>query len=149
MVTMVGTQTRFVDALNELLELDFDAVEAYRSAADRLSDEGYKAKIREFMADHERHTRELPDVIRRLDGVPSEGPSAKSLLTKGKVVMADLAGDRAILEAMRTNEEDTNTAYERVTAHEERRPEAEAVLQAGLADERRHRAWILSALDRA
>ena len=37
----------------------------------------------------------------------------KALLTKGKVVIAGLMGDEAILQAMRTNEADTNTAYER------------------------------------
>ena len=43
---------------------------------------------------------------------PKEG-DMKALLTKGKVVIAGLMGDEAILQAMRTNEADTNTAYER------------------------------------
>jgi hypothetical protein len=40
---------------------------------------------------------------------PKEG-DMKALLTKGKVVIAGLMGDAAILQAMRTNEADTNTA---------------------------------------
>jgi hypothetical protein len=51
-------------------------------------------------------------------------------------------GDKAILVAMKTNEDDTNTAYERAVNHEGRHASAEEVLRRGLADERRHRAWI-------
>jgi hypothetical protein len=48
---------------------------------------------------------------------PKEG-DMKSILTKGKVVMAGLIGDKAIFEAMRMNEADTNTAYERAVNFE-------------------------------
>ena len=51
-------------------------------------------------------------------------------------------GDRAILVAMKTNEDDTNTAYERAVNHEQKHSSADEVLRRGLADERRHRAWI-------
>ncbi len=35
-------------------------------------------------------------------------------LHKGKVVLANLMGDEAILSAMLSNEEDTNTAYKKM-----------------------------------
>lgn len=68
------------------------------------------------------------------------------MLTRGKVMMADLMGDTAILQAMRSNEEDTNTAYERAVKADEGTPAAATALRAGLEDERRHRAWIEQAL---
>ena len=36
MTTLVGTQTKFVKAVRELVELDFDALEAYNAAINRL-----------------------------------------------------------------------------------------------------------------
>jgi hypothetical protein len=64
------------------------------------------------------------------------------MLTQGKVVLGGLMGVKAILVALKTNEDDTNTAYERAVNHEGRHASAEEVLRRGLADERRHRAWI-------
>ena len=43
--------------------------------------------------------------------------SAKSYLTQGKVILANLIGDLTILRAMRSNEIDTNTAYEFAKKH--------------------------------
>ena len=56
-------------------------------------------------------------------------------------------GDETILRAMRTNEDDTNTAYERATKFEYVTPEIRAVLERNLQDERRHCAWILEQLN--
>lgn len=47
---------------------------------------------------------------------------------------------------MKTNEDDTNTAYERLNAHPKKWPEAIQFLEKGLNDERRHRAWIESVI---
>ena len=66
----------------------------------------------------------------------------KALLTKGKVVIARLMGDEAILQ-VRTNEADTNTAYERAVNFKDLQANTRGVLQYGLADERRHCEWIL------
>jgi hypothetical protein len=56
--------------------------------------------------------------------------------------MGALMGDKAILMAMKTNEDDTNTAYERATKHKDMTAEMHKVLSSNLADERRHRTWI-------
>lgn len=42
MATLVGTQKNFADALKALIELDYDAIEAYKAAIDRLENENYK-----------------------------------------------------------------------------------------------------------
>ena len=53
-----------------------------------------------------------------------------------------MVGDKRILEALKSNEDDTNKAYERAVEMSRDQPSAEPVLRAGLEDERRHRAWI-------
>lgn len=142
MVTAVGTQSKFDKALYELCELDYDAVEAYEAAINRLEKEDYKAHLREFKQDHEQHIREICDLLQKHNLKVPEGPSAKALLTQGKVVLAQLIGDTNILKAMLSNEIDTNTAYERLTMHAEKWEEAEELLTRGLQDERKHKEWL-------
>ncbi len=52
MVTFVGNQENFADALKELVELEYAAVDAYEAAVERLENPVYKAKLKEFKKDH-------------------------------------------------------------------------------------------------
>lgn len=139
-----------IDRLNDLIQIDFDAIEAYQAAIDRMSDPQFRQTLGAFMNDHERHTRELSECVTSLGGTPKNKGDAKQILTKGKVVLANLAGDKAILKAMKSNEDDTNKAYEEAVNH----PGCRAVdmvlatLERGLSDERRHREWIVKTLER-
>ena len=148
MATTVGTESTLTELLSNLVELDFDAIEAYRAAIDRLEDAWARTRMGEFMADHERHTRELGGLLADMgEEAPTSG-SMKSILTKGKVQIANLGGDKPVLQAMLSNEQDTNTAYERAVEHDGLSTTAREVLRRGLADERRHRAWIEGAIAR-
>lgn len=142
MATLVGTQKQIGDLLHQLIELDYDAIEAYRAAIARLEDGGDRAQLATFMADHERHVRELTSVLIGLGRKAPEGADLKQVLTKGKVVLAALVGDRAVLRAMKTNEDDTNTAYERAFRRNDLPSNVRTIIEKNLADERRHRSWI-------
>ena len=144
MVTTVGTETDIVSLLTDLVQLDFDAADAYQAAIDRLDNPEWRATLTRFREDHLRHTVELGDALRRLGVIPPSGGDIKSVLTQGKVVMAGLVGDEAILRAMRSNEADTNTAYERAVQFPDLDAGIRESLEAALADERRHAAWIMS-----
>ncbi|WP_394830698.1 ferritin-like domain-containing protein [Pendulispora rubella] len=147
MATMVGTQKDLVSLLNQLLELDYDAIEAYKAAIARLKDTADRAQLASYMHDHERHIRELGDEIVAMGARPSNGPDMKQVLTKGKVVLSALIGDRLILIAMRTNENDTNTAYERAVDRTDLPQHLRAILERNLTDERRHRAWLAQRIE--
>lgn len=144
MVSLVGTQTNYADALRALIELDYDAVEAYEAAINRVNDEMYKSTLTKFKNDHQNHIEKLSELLRDHGEAVPQGPSSKQWITKGKVVLANLIGDKAILMAMRSNEIDTNTAYERVYMHDSRWPDSIEIIQKGLEDERRHKAWLES-----
>jgi rubrerythrin len=149
MTTAVGLQTRFENAVKDLVELDFDAIEAYNAAINRIENEEYRTKLKEFKTDHERHVQELSELLRKHDIDAPSGPSmVKQWLAKGKIIIADLAGDQAILIAMKSNEEDTNTAYQRVSEYKDIWEDAVFIIHRGLEDERRHKAWIESVLDK-
>jgi uncharacterized protein (TIGR02284 family) len=143
----VQKKDSIIEKLTDVVELDYDAIAAYKAAIERIDSADYKAKLKEFLADHERHVRDLSEAIRRIGGNPPKGGDAMKILTKGQVVIAGLAGDKAILKAMKMNEDQTNSMYE--DAVKENYPEdIHALLQDGLADERRHRAWIENTVER-
>jgi len=144
---MVGTQKDLNSLLEQLIELDYDAVEAYDAAIERLAGAPLRETMGGFRKDHLRHIEELSAILRQSGREPPSGPDAKRLLASGKVVIAGLIGDRAILMAMKTNEDDTNTAYERAAGNTVVPAGVKQILQRGLADERRHRAWIEQQVD--
>lgn len=147
MATRIGTEPDVLDMLNDLIELDFDAAEAYQAAIDRLDDPDSKSHLASFREDHLRHTEELSAIVRDLGGEPPLEGDFKAVLTKGKVVIAGLGGDVAVLRAMKSNEDDTNTAYERASEREELTTDVQDILRRNLSDERRHRDWIVNRID--
>lgn len=132
--------------LNNVIELDYDAISAYQAAIDRLENAQYKSKLEEFKQDHQRHVEALGKLVQAHGEEPASSGDIKKVLTKGQVVIAGLAGDAAILEAMKLNEDQTNRMYEKEV--EEAFPQdIHKALEQGLADERRHRSWINQTLD--
>jgi len=133
-----------VDKLNSLIKLDFDAIEAYEAAIEKIETPTYREQLSRYCDDHLRHVRELSAIVSEYGGTAATGPDIKRLLTKGKVVIADLIGnDQAILTAMYANEEITNKAYEAALSNLDNvKPETRAQLESNLADERGHRAWL-------
>ena len=131
-----------IKTLKELVELDYDAIEAYDAAIERLEDPGFAEKLREFRQDHLHHTENLGSILRNLDEDVPKGPDMKRFLTEGKVVIAGLGGDKAVLRAMQANEKVTNKAYEKALEANGNDAATRETLQRNLADERRHKAWI-------
>jgi uncharacterized protein (TIGR02284 family) len=147
MATTVGTETDLNSLLVDLIQLDYDAVEAYQAAIDRLDDPSIKENLMKFMADHVRHIEDLGQVLSDSGQQPPRKGDMKRFLIKGKVVLAGLAGDKAILMAMKTNRDDTNTAYERAVNNDVAPARVKEILRRNLADERRHREWIVKRID--
>ncbi|MBX3212590.1 MAG: DUF2383 domain-containing protein [Labilithrix sp.] len=147
MATMVGTQKDLAHLLNSLIALDYDAIDAYEAAIDRIDDDGDKAQLEEFKGDHERHVCTLHPLVVELGGKPVEKADIKRVLTKGKVVLASLVGDRMILLAMKMNENDTNLAYDRAVQRTDLPAHVREVLVKNRDDERRHLAYILGRLE--
>ncbi len=133
--------------LCDLIALDFDAIDAYEQAIRRIQrDDVAKAELTKFMADHERHVRDLTPIVKGMGDEPPTKGDFMRFLTQGKVVLAALVGDQAILKAMKSNEDTTNQKYEESLGTSGLTPEVRQVLERNLQDERRHRAWIESRL---
>jgi bacterioferritin (cytochrome b1) len=142
---MVGTEATLPSLVENLLILEHDAIAAYEETIQRLENPTFKQQIAEFKTDHDRHVRELTELASAVGAQPYNQGDAKQLLTTGKVALASMMGDSAILQAMRSNEEDTVTAYERASSHVEATPQARAIFERAHADELRHREWMSNA----
>lgn len=148
MATMVGKDKDLVKLLSDLIELDYDAIEAYNAAIERLDDTTDKEQLRRFLDDHERHVSELTVLVRGMGADAPQKGDIKAILTKGRVVIGGLMGDKSILQAMKSNEDDTNLAYERAAARNDLTADLRKVIEKNLGDERRHRAWIVTRLEK-
>jgi rubrerythrin len=142
MVTTVGTETTFKDLVENLLLLEHDAIAAYDQAIKQLTNPDYKRTVSSFRSDHDRHVQELTQLASAAGATPHQQGDIKQMLTTGKIALASIMGDSTILAAMRTNEEDTVTAYERASHHAEATQDARRIFERAHADELRHRDWM-------
>lgn len=142
MVTTTGNESTIQELVENLILLERDAIAAYESTIERLSDPALSEQVAEFLRDHIQHLEVLKEIASETGApMPAEG-DLKQMLTTGKVAMADLFGDGALLKAMKTNEDDTVTAYERASSHQDAIPKSKAFFEKALEDERRHRDWM-------
>ncbi len=148
MATTTEGEETVLDLLNELIELDYDAIEAYRAAVLRVADPRDRARVSGFLDDHVRHVQDLAVLVRELGAEPAGSGDLRQILTKGKVVIAGLFGDRLVLEAMKSNEEEATAVYAGA-ARRELPERVRALVERHLAEERKHHDWIVERLDAA
>src|SRR5258708_39877858 len=110
---MTASAEEIVKHLNSLLALDYDAVEAYEAAIDRLHAVLDRDQLRSFMAHHRRHLLEISPLVREFHGQPVTEADFRRFVTKGKVVLGGGIGDRTVLQAVQSNEEAAASAYPR------------------------------------
>ncbi len=142
-------QDNIVDELNKLIQLDFDASKTYEQALEHTEDdEQVREDLTAFRLDHLRHISDLQNVIRGLGGEPKDpGRDVKGVLLEGMTKLRSVTGLKGALKAMRMNEQLTNKTYDK--AIEMALPvDARAIIDANLADERRHLATIDAHLER-
>lgn len=140
---MVGINEKTVEGLlYNLIELDYDAAEAYEAAINRVENDRYKQKLLSFHEDHIKHTKNLGEILLKMGKNIPDGADIKRILTQGKVVLANLIGNKTILSAIKSNAEDVETAYGRALKHNEVTPKISEILTKNLEDLKKHCQWI-------
>jgi uncharacterized protein (TIGR02284 family) len=142
MATERGLERRLIHLLDHLIEVDFDAIEAYAAAIARLEQLADRDRLRDFMVEHQAHVRALSLLVRDLGARPPGGPDLKRLFTRGKVLLAGLVDERAVLFAMKRNEQASAAAYARAAAHSALPTHLREVIARHLTDESHHHAWF-------
>lgn len=142
-------EAQLVAELNDLLQLDHDAVAAYDLAIRALQSQAYRDAIGGFKADHERHIEELTRLIRDHGGVPVQLPHLPTSIFKLLIQAAGMLGrgDGAVLLAFKTNERQSRDKYRRAAERIITDPQISVVLSRAASDEARHYAWALQELD--
>lgn len=143
----IRTDTTLIAELNDLLQLDHDAVQAYDIAIGHLREERFRAPLRDFKRDHERHIQELTDAIRRSGGLPLQLAHVPTGLFKATLQrIGAVAGDRAILLAFKANERQVRDRY-RKAAGSPLPEDVAGVVRRAAEDEEIHYNWALQTLD--
>jgi rubrerythrin len=146
--TQTQSETQLVAELNDLLQLDHDAVQAYTLAIKGIENEQHRQTLIRFRGDHERHIQELTELIDSHGGIPIQLPHLPTGVFKLAVQAAgDAGGDREVLLAFKANERQVRDKYGRV-AEGPHPPDVAEVLNRGAADEARHYAWASDVLER-
>lgn len=137
-----------VHKLNDLIQLDFDAIITYDHAIEHCDDAHVRHDLQLFRTDHYRHIEHLAKVIRACDGAPiSLHRDLKGIVLEGITTMRSRGGTLAALRAMRTNEKLTNFTYRRASSVA-LAPIARVVIDQNYADEQRHLAVIQAHIER-
>ena len=141
------TDTVLTSNLNDLLQLDVDAVQAYALAIRQVESAARKQALRRYQADHKRHVTSLKTLIRKYGGLPV----AVSHIPTGpfKLAMqasASLGGDRAVLLAFKQNERQVRDKYARAAAKKGLPLDVARALKRAASDERRHYEWAEKSL---
>ncbi len=134
-----------VGELNDLLQLDYDAVAAYALALKALDDPAHQEAVRRFKADHERHIEELTELVHKYGGASMPMPHLSGvfkLAVQGVVAGAD---DGAVIMAFKTNEVQSRDKYRR-GASRQHPADVQDVLIRAARDEQRHFDWAMRTL---
>jgi rubrerythrin/ketosteroid isomerase-like protein len=140
---MPGTSTdaKLIAELNDLLQLDHDAVEAYTIAIDRIRDGRRRESLVEFRADHKRHIEELAALVRARGGLPIELPHPTGALKLAVQAIGSLGDDTSLLLAFKAVEGQVRDKYQRAARRITDADAAEVVARAA-DDEKKHYAWV-------
>lgn len=127
--------------LNDLLQLDHDAVAAYTVAIDNLDAVDHRETLIAFREDHERHITELTELIRMRGGAPTERRHVTTGIFKAAAQQVGrMGGDRGIMTMFKANERQVRDKYRRY-AEENRDVRVGEVVRRAAADEERHYRW--------
>jgi hypothetical protein len=150
-----ASAARLVVELNDLIQLDLDAVHAYTVAIAQVSDRLVGETLERFRADHERHVRTLSEFVRAVGGRPAMLPHLPTGLLKLIVqAVGAFGGTRGVLLALQANEAQAREKYARHAAthfamasgSDDRPAEITAALERHAADERAHYSWVSDVL---
>lgn len=128
--------------LEDLSQLDIDAVHAYTSAIERIDLPDVKERLTAFRGDHERHITDLAPLIERMGGTPpKQTPDFKGFMIQGFTAVKSMLGNESALKAMKSNEELTNKTYDDALK-QDFPSDVRSVIERNRDDERRHLEYI-------
>ena len=129
--------------LTSLAQLDVDAVDVYREALARTTDEDVRKNFERFQGEHEYHSTKLLDAVVAL-GAPRPEPKVDLLGHVADLVtsLRSRSGTKGALHALLTAERYHNSRYDAAAAWDVGDVEIAAQLGTFRDDERRHLEFV-------
>jgi demethoxyubiquinone hydroxylase (CLK1/Coq7/Cat5 family) len=102
-----------VETLNSFLRGELSAVETYRQAIGRISDESLRAQLEACQRDHEQRVTAIRERIEKLGGTPAESSGLWGTFAKVVEGGSALLGEKAAVQALEEGEDHGLADYER------------------------------------
>lgn len=134
--------------LRSLVDQELDAVEAFGTAVACTKSTALNAMLSALRDQHAMHAAELGARLCEVGGELPKGPDLKRVLNQGKVVMACLKSDGAMLATLKASEDEARASYERGAEDDAMPPPVRALLRSYLTDEQHYAASLEHALER-
>lgn len=136
--------------LNDLIQLDRDAVETYTVALNSVTDETLRATLVTFRADHQRRAEALAEAVRSRGAMAIElphvtGPFKMAIQAMGGVFGRVMQRDANVLLALRIVEGQVREKYARYGA-KSWPVDIAPIVKDGAATEAQHYAWVMEQL---
>lgn len=140
------TNNEVISGLKNLLQLDYDAVQAYDKVILRIDDPQIRGQITSFRDDHRRHVSDLDAMIIEMGGKRWE-PSRdlQGVVLESMAALRSITGTVGALKANEMAEKHTNTRYAEASKRDFP-PNVLALITRNYEDERRHLAYIQKTL---
>jgi rubrerythrin len=135
----------FMQAIKELIELDYAAISTYEIAIKKVENENYKTFFTEFMKDHKRHIIELSELVVIHGGTPPTSLcNINDCFVKDKNVIAKAKEDADVIKGMLAvaRKKNTYTAYKEANERNDQWEDSKPIIKKGLKDEKRHMQWL-------
>ena len=133
-----------IDTLNSFLRGEISAVETYRQAIEKLSDQPEASTLEDCLSSHERRVSLLETEIRRRGGEPAEGSGPWGALVQLIEGGAKLFGTKAAVAALEEGEDHGRDDYKRDAPKLE--PDARSFVQQQLLPEQLRTHQTMSSL---
>jgi bacterioferritin (cytochrome b1) len=136
-----------LEVLGRAIAVQAVAIEAYRAAMDHLHVHDDREQFQQFMHEHERHGSDLTALAHDLGAAPTPRSYVMRWVAMGKVALAGLVDERAVIFAMKTIEDRVVRACERALRAQVLPTNAREMLERHRRDEERHISWFAARLE--
>ncbi len=102
-----------VETLNSFLRGEISAVETYRQAIGRVSNDRIRSQLEDCLHDHEHRVESIRERVEKLGGKPVEDSSVWGTFAKLVQAGADTQGDKSAIQALEEGEDLGLADYQR------------------------------------
>lgn len=137
-----------VAGLNELIRRNKDSLAGIGDALEFVTKPELREGLRKLRTSHEHHIDLLGGTVLLLGGAPAAEQDWHHWISEGKVYLGKLRGDKGVLQAVHSEEEDLRDEYFKKIGELKNSPEAVSMIREILDDSEKNLEWLERAIMR-